>query len=229
MGGWSSRDPAGSSGRYRRSFLVIDNRQRTIDNRQRTTVNGQQTTGNGQRAMDSRTLPGVLVLSRELRRSVLKAQCRLLQGQPHRRHSPQGATACRQQMDWEALAVEVKAGKAQDCLLAQPLFTSVSAGASSKPSRARASMPRRRCSSRTPAPRSLCCALRSSRWHNADAGVTEGRVSLSVENEERLPDVADAVAVEWATCGTVGDVADVVQIVGASAAVAFGVAAGAQL
>ena len=125
-----------------------------------------------------------------------------------------------------AATLTIKSGPA---ITTQPADTSVSAGASSKPSRARASMPRRRCSSRTPAPRSLCCALRSSRWHNADAGVTEGRVSLSVENEERLPDVADAVAVEWATCGTVGDVADVVQIVGASAAVAFGVAAGAQL
>ena len=49
--------------------------------------------------------------------------------------------------------------------------------------------------------------------------------SLSVVDEESLAEVADSVAVEGTTGRTLGDVADVVQVVGAAAAVAFGIAA----
>ena len=47
----------------------------------------------------------------------------------------------------------------------------------------------------------------------------------AVVDEKCLSEVTDAITVERTTCGTVGDVANVVEVVGASAAVALGIAA----
>ena len=49
--------------------------------------------------------------------------------------------------------------------------------------------------------------------------------SLSVVDEKGLSEVADAVAVEGTTCWAIRYVPDIVQVVGASAVVALGVAA----
>ena len=50
-------------------------------------------------------------------------------------------------------------------------------------------------------------------------------LSLSVVDEEGLSDVVDAVAIEGTTRRAVGDVADIIQVVGAATTVAFDVAA----
>ena len=52
-----------------------------------------------------------------------------------------------------------------------------------------------------------------------------GVLFLSVVDEESLPDVADAISVEGTTGRAIGNVADVVQIVGAAAVVTLGIAA----
>ena len=50
----------------------------------------------------------------------------------------------------------------------------------------------------------------------------------SIVDDEHIVEVADAIAVEGAALGTVGDVTDVVQVVGASTTIALRIAAALQ-